>query len=82
MKAPTDSAVNCGIKDVEGGDPTSSRFIQQQLVGVAHQRVELSLAAPCPTSLSEIHNCDIVLHNLSCYIEIGAVLVQFILLGI
>lgn len=46
------------------------------------QRVEPSLAAPCPTSLSEMHNCDIALHNLSRYIEIGAVLVQLILLGV
>ena len=46
------------------------------------RRVEPSLAAPCPTSLSEMHSCDIALHNLSCYIKTGAVLVQFIPLGV
>jgi len=29
-----------------------------------------------------MHNCDIVLHNLSCYTEIGAILAQLIPLGV
>lgn len=36
LKAPTNSAVNCGIKDAEGGDPTRLWFIQQRPISVAH----------------------------------------------